>query len=324
MIIKRLVPFFLFNLLLVSSSFAIDLHDFFEKNNRGIVSIFFQYPKGHHVAGTSRQLGTGIVIHNGEYIVAPNAGYHAGKTNPFRRTYSVLHNDGLYSKVIDSTYDSLSNLSLLKISEPLGKLPVLNHSDEYHRGSVFYNVRYLPRGRVDISEVVLEKTDTVTGVGKGLLVSGKGKNPYYQGVVLDTKGRIVGLMMASIQNKKSNKKLGIVLSISAIQEVTRSLRLYGKVYRAWLGVRVADLVKGKDKQSKDQYGVRVSSVEEQGAAKKAGVMKDDIILEVNGQKIKNVDHLVEVILSFKVKEEVTLLISRAGNPLQKTFLLGER
>ena len=62
-------------------------------------------------------------------------------------------------------------------------------------------------------------------------------------------------------------------------------------------------------------GVVVTGVEPESSAEKAGVMRGDVIREINRQPVKSVKEFEKVSLGLKKGENVLILIDRRGNAL---------
>ena len=83
------------------------------------------------------------------------------------------------------------------------------------------------------------------------------------------------------------------------------------------GMSVSDLTEAQRKELKVDNGVLVNEV--QGAAARAGIRKGDVILAVNNQDVKSVDHLRELMGAVEKGRIVALLIRRSGNSLYIPF-----
>jgi serine protease Do len=87
---------------------------------------------------------------------------------------------------------------------------------------------------------------------------------------------------------------------------------------AFAGVAVEDLDRDTAKElgikGKDQ-GVVVTAVEPDSGAEKAGVMRGDVIREINRQPVKSVKDFEKVSAGLKKGEHVLILIDRRGNAL---------
>jgi serine protease Do len=82
--------------------------------------------------------------------------------------------------------------------------------------------------------------------------------------------------------------------------------------RAYLGVGVIDLTDDRVKalNLKDDHGVEVKRVEENSPAAKAGVKENDVILEVNGKSVENIDQFIRSIAEGQPGAKVDLTIWR--------------
>lgn len=60
----------------------------------------------------------------------------------------------------------------------------------------------------------------------------------------------------------------------------------------------------------DDEGLMVDAVAPNGPAQKAGLRQGDRILEVNGQKVKSADELIQMARNFKPDQEITLKVER--------------
>jgi membrane-associated protease RseP (regulator of RpoE activity) len=72
------------------------------------------------------------------------------------------------------------------------------------------------------------------------------------------------------------------------------------------------------------FGVRVSHVNKDEAAEKAGIVADDIIQQFNGEKINDAEGLIEAVYEAKPGSQVKIGIIRKGKPQELTATLGER
>jgi serine protease Do len=82
----------------------------------------------------------------------------------------------------------------------------------------------------------------------------------------------------------------------------------------WLGVRLEEVTAEKAKELKlaGEYGVIVKDVEENSPAAKAGLAKDDVIVEFAGEKVRSATQLRRLVRETPPGRTVTLLVSRAG------------
>lgn len=80
-----------------------------------------------------------------------------------------------------------------------------------------------------------------------------------------------------------------------------------------LNIEVVTLTREQRKHAKVENGIRVQSVDE-GAASKAGIRRGDILLKLNGQKIKSTKQFLRVVKELPANKWVRVLIQRSGSP----------
>ncbi len=84
--------------------------------------------------------------------------------------------------------------------------------------------------------------------------------------------------------------------------------------RGWLGVRLSDLTAEKARELKlpGESGAVVTEVVEDSPAAKAGVMKNDVILEFAGERVRSVAQLQRLVRETPLGRTVALQVSRGG------------
>ncbi|MEZ5009903.1 MAG: PDZ domain-containing protein [Chitinophagales bacterium] len=102
------------------------------------------------------------------------------------------------------------------------------------------------------------------------------------------------------------------ININDLEEIDEIQLLDHK--RPFLGVIL-------DEDGTSTKGVRVISVIENSAAAVAGIEKEDIITEINGNEINQLDDLVDELHARNINEKITIKVNRAGeiNVLEATL-----
>lgn len=88
---------------------------------------------------------------------------------------------------------------------------------------------------------------------------------------------------------------------------------YGAVQRAVLGITITELtpeLADKKEITAVTEGIYVNSVEDLGAAKEAGIMPGDVITKLNGNKVRNMGELQEVMSRFYPGDKITVDLVR--------------
>jgi serine protease Do len=257
-------------------------------------------------------------------------------------TYTVVTNDGqkYLAKVLGR--DSVNDLAVIKI-EAKGLKPLkLGDSDKIEIGqtviaigntlSEFRNTvtrgvisgvnrRVEASGFSGFSEILEEAIQTDAAINPGN--SG--------GPLLNLKGEVIGINTAINQ---AGQLVGFAIPINEAKQVISSIQKYGKIVRPYLGVRyiLLDDQIAKANDLKINYGALVISgrsasdlaVVPGSPADKAGIVENDIILEVNGTKINENHSLSRLLSNYNPGDEVSLKIWHKGEEKTVKVKLVER
>ena len=102
--------------------------------------------------------------------------------------------------------------------------------------------------------------------------------------------------------------------------------LFGEETKAYLGVYLEDL-SDEDYEEiglDENCGVLISEVVEDGPAEKAGIEDDDVIMEIEKEKVYTSDQLSKMLYSFEPEQEVEVLVFRSGDKKTYNVKLGEK
>jgi S1-C subfamily serine protease len=255
--------------------------------------------------------------------------------------YSVLTNDGQKYDAKVLAKDPINDLAVIKIeakdltSLPLGDsdniqigqtvIAIGNTLSEYRntvtKGLVSgINRRVEAGSNMGYSEVLEEAIQTDAAINPGN--SG--------GPLLNLQGQVIGINTAVSQ---AGQSIGFAIPINEAKQVIESIQKYGKIVRPYLGVRYLIINKqiAQANDLKVDYGalIKANSAQELAVvpgspADKAGLVENDIILEVNGQKIDDSHSLARILSKSAPGDEVELKIWHKGEEKTVKVKLTER
>ena len=134
---------------------------------------------------------------------------------------------------------------------------------------------------------------------------------------------MIGINTA-ILGRSGNIGIGFAIPANSAKIVIDQLIEFGETKRGWLGVRIQDVTKEIAEVEKldEPRGALVASVAENSPSEKAGVKAGDIILEFNGEKIKEMKELPIIVARTEVGKKVTVKIWRNKKEISKIITLG--
>ncbi len=151
------------------------------------------------------------------------------------------------------------------------------------------------------------------------------------GPLLDINGEVIGINVAMAQGAQN---IGFAIPSNQIKKVIDQVKTTGKITAPYLGVRyipVDSQVKQKINFPFD-YGVLVVrgdtvtdfAVIPGSPADKAGIVENDVILEVDGTKIDSSNGLADLISKHNVGDTITLKVWHKGDVKDVQVQLAER
>lgn len=150
------------------------------------------------------------------------------------------------------------------------------------------------------------------------------------GPLLNLSGEVIGVNVAVASGAEN---IGFAISGNSVKSVVESVKQTGKIVRPYIGVRYTPItpeIKEKNKLVYD-YGVLVQRGPEPGdlavipgsPADKAGIVENDIILEVDSIKLTEDRNLSSMIRTKKVGDTVRLKINHKGQEKTVSVILEE-
>lgn len=145
------------------------------------------------------------------------------------------------------------------------------------------------------------------------------------GPLVNLQGEIVGINTAMASGRGYWQSFGFAIPYDIIHRVVGDLRKFGRVRRGYLGVSITEVTfniakkNGLDKP----MGVLVAEVQNDMPARKAGIRKGDIILEVNGELVQAPNDLQAKVSRYYPGDRVTIKIWREGKVQEIPVVLKE-
>jgi serine protease Do len=267
----------------------------------------------------TRSLGSGFVISPDGYIVTNNHVVEGAETITVRLSDSVE-----YEAQIIGT-DDKTDLALIKIDskKPLATAK-FGRSADLEVGDWVVAIGNPFGLEQTVTAGIVSAKGRVIGQGPydNFIQTDASINPGNSGgPLVNLKGQVVGINTAIFSRTGGNIGIGFAIPIDMAKGVIEQLKEKGKVTRGWLGVAIQRVTPelAKSFGLDEPRGALVAEVTKGGPAEGAGIERGDVIIEFNGQKVKDSHELPAMVANTPVGTHVTVKVLRAGK--EKTFEL---
>lgn len=145
------------------------------------------------------------------------------------------------------------------------------------------------------------------------------------GALVDAQGRLIGINQSIASTSGANSGVGFAVPVNLARSVMEQLVEHGAVKRGFLGVLIQEVTPelAKAFDLPDTSGALISSVGPETPAAGAGLMKGDVIVEVNGKKASDSQHTRLMISQNRPGSKISLAVIRDGKERAFTAQLAE-
>ena len=294
-------------------------HDSFYDNNSWFFSLknlFDKYlSKKKYI---SKTIGSGVIINEKGYILT---NYHVIKGHD-KILVRLSDQRSFFADVIG--VDSKTDLAVIKINS-FRRLPqpAFGSSTEIKVGQWVMAIGnpYGLQGSVTVGVVSgVHRSNLGIATYENFLQTDAAINPGNSGgPLINLSGEIVGIN-TSVTALGSG--VGFAIPIDIALRISGELINNGSVQRGWIGVGVQEMTPAlflAFKIHDSKKGVLVNNVENNAPAKKAGIMRGDIVLKYNGKHVRSVKNFQSMVADTQIGKQVFIDIIR--NRLEKTLLI---
>ena len=268
-------------------------------------------------------LGSGFVIDSTGYIVTNN--HVVEQANEIKVKFQ--DDSELEAKLIGT--DKLTDIALLKV-ESNSPLPYLKFADS-DKARVGHSVFAIGNpfglgGPVTSGIISAFNRDINAGPYDSFIQTDASINRGNSGGPLfNLDGEVLGINTAIFSPTGGSVGIGFSIPANLAKPIIEQLRKFGKTQRGWLGVRIQELTPeiAKSLGLKNEDGVLISMVNPGEPAEKGGLKSGDVILEFNGEKIKDVKSLQRTVAESAVESKAKVKVWRDKKSKSFTVKLGE-
>jgi Do/DeqQ family serine protease len=285
---------------------------------------FFDFdlpPEGHRqVEGA----GSGVIVDAEHGYILTN---HHVIESAEKITVTLLDNRSLHATVLGS--DEGSDIAVIKVDPGRLKALPLGDSDKLRVGDYVVALgNPFGFGHTVTSGIVsaLGRSGLNREAYEDFIQTDASINPGNSGgALVNLNGELVGINSAIISRSGGNVGIGFAIPVNQARAIMDQLIEYGAVSRGLLGVNISDISPETAEiyGLPDNSGALVARVSEGSAAEAAGIQINDVIISVNGMRLRDSGALRNAIGLMRPGERVTVGLIRDGKQMSVTAALGK-
>ena len=276
------------------------------------------------ISDTEGSQGSGVVIDGRGYIITNNHVISEAAASPDKFKLSVIFNDGKSTPANLVGRDPETDLAVLKVDN-VDKLSVarLGDSDKLRVGD-----QVMAAG----APLGLRSTDTqgiISALHRAIPLSGEGSDTKTVidavqtdasinhgnsgGPLLNMNSEVIGINTASKSLSDSASGLGFAIPINEAKFVVETLIRDGKIAHATLGITAESV------NDSGTGGARVTKVNPNSPAQRAGLVEKDVIVKIGDRKINSLDELTVGVRQLKIGQDAPIEVLRDGKTVTLTI-----
>jgi len=296
-----------------------------EKVSPSVVNIVTNHIMGDNHFNTYefQGAGSGVIMNPEGYILTNN--------HVVERTKKVdvyLCNGEKYEGHVIGT-DPSTDIAVIKINGDNFYSGEFGNSDTIRPGQMAIAIGNSlglsggPSVTIGVISAIRRNIPSQRGVLENMIQTDAAINPGNSGgPLVDSDGAIIGINNAIIPFAQG---IGFAIPINIAKDVANELIANGHVTRPWLGILGIDItptITSHYQLATDQ-GALIVQINEASPADKAGLEAGDIIIEIEGKRIKGMEDVRHAIWKRKAGERITLKIIRKHQQILGTIFLAQ-
>src|SRR6056297_979026 len=258
-------------------------------------------------------IGSGVIVREDGYILTNSHVISDGNSD----SIEVLFSDGTTSSAEVLWFESLLDLAIIKVERTNLKAAELGDSDSLVVGEPVVAIG-------NPLSLDLDRTVTsgiVSGLDRTLRLENSEIEPLIQtdasinpgnsgGPLLNAQGQIVGINTAKMVSAEG---LGFSIPINEAKPILNKVVSGENIEEVYIGITGVDLETYEERLNVDlspEYGVVIVEVVKDSPAEEAGIKAGDIIQNIDGYRIENMNNIIRKLYEYNKGDTVEIEIIR--------------
>lgn len=257
----------------------------------------------------SHSLGSGVLISKNGYIVTNNHVVEGAD-----EIVVTLPNDEKEYKAKIIGQDPKTDIAVVKIEANDLHVASFGDSSSLQEGDVVFAIgNPFGVGETITQGIIsaLNKNNVGLNQYENFIQTDASINPGNSGgALVDSRGALIGINSAILSKSGGNNGIGFAIPSNMVQKIATSLVEQGKIERGFIGVSISDLTNDLKELYDNKQGALILMIEKNSPAEKGGLQISDLIIEVDGIKIKNSNELKNTIAAIAPEKTVSITYER--------------
>jgi Do/DeqQ family serine protease len=270
-------------------------------------------------------LGSGVVVSSEGYILT---NYHVVEAAD---EIEVASNDGRKFKAKVVGADPESDLAVLRVPAEARLSPITFASpDSLRVGDVVLAIgNPFGVGQTVTSGIVSALGRSHLGINtfENFIQTDAAVNPGNSGgALVDSNGSLVGINTAIYSQSGGSMGIGFAIPVSLARNVMEQIIKNGGVTRGWIGVEVQDITPDLAESFglRSTEGALIAGVVRGSPADKAGIKPGDVLLAIEGHKVKDAENMLEQIAALAPGQTGRIALRRESREIEVQAAIGKR
>jgi S1-C subfamily serine protease len=297
-----------------------------------------------HVLNQASDALADAVEHVGRSVVAIHASRHGSASGVVWRSgvvvtvaHAIRRDEGIQVTLADGSrrqaalagIDGRTDLAALKVEGEWPDVADIGDAASVRAGHFVFAVARDLQGQSSASFGIVGAAGGEWRTWRGghidrlIRVDGRLHPGFAGGPIADTHGQVIGIGTHALARGS-----GIAIPASTVSRVTDQLLASGRIAHGYLGIGTRPVALPEPLSRKlglqNSAGLIVLSLAPQGPAEQAGLLPGDILIELAGRPLQDIDDLQSALGGDRIGERIRLGVVRGGERVDSAITLGER
>jgi S1-C subfamily serine protease len=146
------------------------------------------------------------------------------------------------------------------------------------------------------------------------------------GALINSRGELVGINTAVLAQDTGTEGISFAIPVDLVRGVVEEIKKHGRVIRGYVGMQPDELTRAESAALglDPDAGIILTEVFDNGPAARAGLVRGDVILAINGEAISSRQQALLIVAALEPGDKVDVEGWRDGRQFSGTLIAAER